>query len=225
MPYGATFVKLTLLADKRGHLALHDVYVKVSRLLTNQGSNHTGDPPKLYVEDVVGRLPRSSTNCEVDLARWPDGDVNEARFRGRSNERDPGLWGCGRNVQQKVRREAIRDINGQFKLLHLDFSCNGARCDPPRLGINEDVDGLGERRAALDVVVAHQAEGVLLREDRCIVVDRVIMEVKDYSADDEVAMHGLDVIARCYVNAAAVPDLEKAVGASLLMADGNLFAS
>jgi len=87
--------------------------------------------------------------------------------------------------------------------------------------VNKDVNWLGKRGAALDVVVADQTEGSSLGKDCSVIVNRAIAEAEEEPRGDAIAVNGLGHVPGS--NALAVDGFEgdKAARRALRVANGN----
>ena len=68
--------------------------------------------------------------------------------------------------------------------------------DPASRRVDQDIGGSRKHGALLDVVVADEAKGALLRKGSNFIVDRSIFEVKDKMGHNARAANHLDQIAR-----------------------------
>jgi hypothetical protein len=116
-PDGTTLIELTFFANEGGRGAGENPYMSVSGLFTDQRGNHPGHTAELRVEDKVGGLTFTSSDCKGKLSSRLNRDMNKPRLLAGRYKRSLCFRGRGKNVQQKVGWKAIRDVRRKVKVV------------------------------------------------------------------------------------------------------------
>jgi hypothetical protein len=123
-------------------------------------------------------------------------EMNEARLLGRRDHGETGWRGGGIKVQQQDKRKPVCDVVGEVEMVPGGFAVFVARGDLASGGVDEHVERMRKGGTALDVMIADEAEDLVLREDGDLVVEGAIAKVKGKTGGDTMAVSDLNEIAR-----------------------------
>lgn len=168
----------------------------VGGLLANDGSYEAGDTAEFNLDAVVRGLVTNACDGKRVFAFPGNEEMNQARLLGRRDHGERGWRGGGIKVQQQDKRKPVCDVGGEVEMVLGGFAVFVARGDLASGGVDEHVERMRKGGTALEVMIADEAEDLVLREDGDLVVEGAIAKVKGKTGGDTIAVSDLNEITR-----------------------------
>jgi len=178
-PDRATLIKLTFFANEGRRRAGENPDVIVGGLLTDHGSNYSGDATEFSVKNKVHGLAIGPGDFEGKLPHRFNRDVNEARLLSGRNK-GQFCFGHGRkDIHEQVWRETVCHIGGKIEMILPDLPVFGMRGYLAGECVDQDIHRFGKGGTTLNVMVRDEPEYTVLSEHRCVVINGAIAKAKD----------------------------------------------
>ena len=196
---GAFGVEGAYFAGEGGGGAGDDPELDVGGLLVDDGGDDGGDSAEVDPDGVVGCLAGGAGDGIGVFADIGDDEFDEAGFGCGDDHGEGGAGGVGREVFEGERDHAVGDVGGEGEAAGVDLLfavfIGGADGDLGGAGVDEDVHGVREGGAALDVAVGEEVEGAALGVDGGFVVDGAVLEGEEGAGSNEAVVDDLGAVS------------------------------